>query len=164
MVAHPPEQQQEVGKLASQPICDYDNCFYKLFFYPSRTSQAAGQAWWKRVYERDHSTSGEERSQFVSTHFDDGGAGLKAMAAAGQAWNDQSKRADASYDRLGELKMPIFIAQGLDDFMIPTINSYWMQQKVPNGRLKIYPDSGHGFLYQFAEEFGNDVNKFLDMP
>jgi pimeloyl-ACP methyl ester carboxylesterase len=163
MAQHPPEQQQEVGKLASQPVCDYNNCFYRLFFHPSKTSQEAGQAWWKRVHERDQSTSGEERTQFVSTNYADGGAGFKAMAAAGKAWNEPSKRADGSYDRLGELKMPVFIAQGLDDFMIPTINSYSMQQKVPDGRLKIYPDSGHGFLYQFAEEFGGDVICFLNM-
>ena len=145
MLSHQPEQQQEVGQLASLPVCDYDNCFHRLFFHPSATSQAAGQAWWKRAHERDKSTSGEERSQFVSTNYADGGAGIKAMGAAGQASNDPSKRADASYDRLGELKMPVFIAQGLDDFMMPTANSFVMHQKVPDGRLKTYPDSGHAF-------------------
>ena len=160
---HPPEQQQEVGKLAGLPVCEYDNCFYRLFFHPSKTSQVAGQAWWKRVHERDQSTSGEERSPFVSTNYADGGAGFMAMVAAGQAWDDPSRRDDGSYDRLGELDMPVFIAQGFDDFMLPTINSYWMQQMVPDGRLKIFPDSGHGFLYQFAEEFGGDVIRFLDM-
>lgn len=164
MIRHPPEQQQEVGKLATLAVCDYDNCFYRLFFYPSATSQEAGRAWWKRVHERNQSTSGEERSELVSTNYADGGAGLKAMIGAGQAFNDPSKRADASYDRLEELKMRVFIGQGHEDFMIPTVNSYVMQQKVPNGRLKIYPDSGHGFLYQFAEEFGKDVNDFLDLP
>jgi hypothetical protein len=46
--------------------------------------------------------------------------------------------------------------------MIPTMNSYYIQQTVPNGRLLLYPDSGHGFLYQYAESFGNFVAQFLD--
>lgn len=162
VVENSPERAKEVGQLATQPECTYDNCFYRIFFHPSDTSQAAGQAWWKRVHERNKSTSGEERSKLVSTNYEDGGAGLKAMGAAGEAWNDQSKRADASYDRLGEIAIPTFIAQGQDDFMIPTRNSFFMQQQLPNATLKIWPDSGHAFLYQYAEEFADDVARFLD--
>ena len=45
--------------------------------------------------------------------------------------------------------------------MIPTVNSFNIQQKVPNGILMVYPDSGHGFLYQFAESFAKHVKLFL---
>lgn len=107
--------------------------------------------------------SSEERKELVPTNFENGGAGLKAMAAAERGFNDLAKRADASYDRLAELKIRIFIAQGSDDFIVLTVNSFWMQQLIPDGGLKIHPDSGHGFLYQYAEEFGGDVNRFLNL-
>jgi hypothetical protein len=46
--------------------------------------------------------------------------------------------------------------------MFPTVNSFHLQQKVPNGQLIIYPNSGHGFLYQYAQAFADHVNYFLD--
>lgn len=45
--------------------------------------------------------------------------------------------------------------------MIPTINSYIIYQRVPNGTLLLYPDSGHGFLFQYAQEFAKYVLDFL---
>jgi pimeloyl-ACP methyl ester carboxylesterase len=48
-----------------------------------------------------------------------------------------------------------------DDYMIPTVNSYHIQQKVPNGQLILYPNSGHGFLYQYADLFAQHVLTFL---
>lgn len=46
--------------------------------------------------------------------------------------------------------------------MIPTINSYNIQQKLSRGLLMIYPDSGHGFLYEFASTWAKHVQIFLD--
>lgn len=48
-----------------------------------------------------------------------------------------------------------------DDFMIPTLNSFNIQQKLQNGILMVYPDSGHGFLYQYATSFAKHVLLFL---
>jgi pimeloyl-ACP methyl ester carboxylesterase len=45
--------------------------------------------------------------------------------------------------------------------MIPTSISYVIQQKVPNGQLIVYPNSGHGFLYQYATLFAKHVLLFL---
>jgi pimeloyl-ACP methyl ester carboxylesterase len=45
--------------------------------------------------------------------------------------------------------------------MFPTINSFTLQQKVPRGYLVVYPNSGHGFLYQYAEAFARHVDLFL---
>jgi hypothetical protein len=46
--------------------------------------------------------------------------------------------------------------------MIPTVNSFIIQQKVPSGLLLVYPDSSHGFLYQYAEAFAKQVVMFLE--
>lgn len=159
---HPVERQKQIGQIAGNPEPNYDNCFSKLFFYPSEISQAAGRAWWDRVQERNESTSGEPRSEVVSYKYADGGAGIKAMVAAGQTFKDTGSRADGSYDRLDEIEIPVFVANGKDDFMIPTRHTFVLQQKLANARAKIFPDSGHGFLYQFAEEFADDVTRFLD--
>lgn len=158
------DRSAQLTECATRPEPDYDNCFRTIFFSPSDSSQAAGRAWWARVFERGPATAegGEERAAIVSWKYADGAAGLKAMGAAGAAFLDPDRRSEGSYDRLGDIKVPVFIGQGKDDFMIPTHNSYVLQQKIPNARLKIWPDSGHAFLYQFAEEFADDVARFLD--
>ena len=46
--------------------------------------------------------------------------------------------------------------------MFPTLNSFLFQQKVPNGQLIVYPQSGHGFLYQHARLFAKRVVAFLE--
>jgi len=46
--------------------------------------------------------------------------------------------------------------------MIPTRNSYTLQERLPNAQLIIYPDSGHGFLYQYPRLFSSHVDMFLE--
>jgi pimeloyl-ACP methyl ester carboxylesterase len=45
---------------------------------------------------------------------------------------------------------------------MPTINSFIMEQNIPNAHLVIYPDSNHGSQYQYPELFVADVTRFLD--
>jgi hypothetical protein len=47
--------------------------------------------------------------------------------------------------------------------MIPTANSFVIQQKVPNGQLIVYPNSGHGFLFQYASLFAKHALLFLEV-
>jgi hypothetical protein len=48
------------------------------------------------------------------------------------------------------------------DRMMLTDNSRLLAQHLPNARLSIYPDSGHGFLDQYPEQFAQDVRAFLN--
>jgi len=48
--------------------------------------------------------------------------------------------------------------------MVPTINSYYLAQHIPAAQLIVYPDSGHGSLFQYPELFVADVGRFLDVP
>lgn len=52
---------------------------------------------------------------------------------------------------------------GCDDLLLPTDNSIliWKMLSFADARLHLFPDSGHGFLYQYADEFARLVNDFL---
>lgn len=45
--------------------------------------------------------------------------------------------------------------------MVPTKNSALLAEGIPGARLVIYPNAGHGFLFQYASEFAAEVNRFL---
>jgi pimeloyl-ACP methyl ester carboxylesterase len=51
---------------------------------------------------------------------------------------------------------------GNRDLIIYTINSFILQQNIPNAQLIIYPDSNHGVPYQYPELFVSHVSMFLD--
>jgi pimeloyl-ACP methyl ester carboxylesterase len=51
---------------------------------------------------------------------------------------------------------------GTDDTLIPTINSYILQQFLPNAQLVIYPDADHGAHFQYPDLFLKHARLFLD--
>ncbi len=59
------------------------------------------------------------------------------------------------------LQMPVFVANGDSDPMILPHYSYLLAGLIPHARVKIYPDSAHGFLFQHHAEFAADVEAFL---
>jgi pimeloyl-ACP methyl ester carboxylesterase len=67
----------------------------------------------------------------------------------------------ARYARLREIKQPVLMANGRNDIMVPTVNSFILSQQLPNAYLILYPDSGHGSLFQYAELFVEHVSRFL---
>jgi len=58
--------------------------------------------------------------------------------------------------------VPTFIANGDSDPMVLPHYSYLLAGLIPRARVKIYPDSAHGFLFQHHAEFAADVESFLD--
>ena len=80
--------------------------------------------------------------------------------------NEQRPRNGARYEeRFSELKdisQPTLVVNGHHDVMIPTINSYTLSQHIPRAQLIIYPDSGHGVLFQFPELFVAHGRMFLE--
>jgi len=63
---------------------------------------------------------------------------------------------------LKEIGQPTLVVNGHDDIMVPTINSYILSQHIPNAELILYPDSGHGSLFQYPRLFVSHVAGFLD--
>ena len=67
-----------------------------------------------------------------------------------------------SYLRCGNETQPVLVTNGVKDVMVPTENSYILTENLPNAQLIIYPNSGHGHLFQYSEQFAKHVNLFLD--
>jgi pimeloyl-ACP methyl ester carboxylesterase len=68
----------------------------------------------------------------------------------------------ALLERVSAIEAPLFIAAGDDDRMILPHYSYLLAGLIPRAKVKIYPDSAHGFLFQHNTEFAADVRAFLD--
>ena len=63
---------------------------------------------------------------------------------------------------LSKIKQPILVVNGEADRMVPTENSYELVQRLPNSKLVIYKDAGHGAIFQYHEEFTKEVLAFLN--
>jgi len=62
---------------------------------------------------------------------------------------------------LSGINQPVLVANGDDDRMVPTKNSSDLARRLPNSELVIYPDAGHGGIFQFHEQFVGKVLEFL---
>jgi pimeloyl-ACP methyl ester carboxylesterase len=78
-------------------------------------------------------------------------AQLKAIREAGTG---------APHD-LSRIKQPVFVANGDNDVMVASSLSADLARRIPNAKLTIYPDSGHGGVFQYHREFVPAVLEFL---
>jgi pimeloyl-ACP methyl ester carboxylesterase len=66
------------------------------------------------------------------------------------------------YAQLRRIAQPTLVVNGNEDVMVPAINSYVLSQNIPNAQLNLYPDAGHGSLFQVPELFVVHCRLFLD--
>lgn len=64
-------------------------------------------------------------------------------------------------NNLKQITQPVFIVNGSHDIMVPAVNSYTLFQNLPNSKLSLYTDSGHGSMYQYSGLFLSEVVPFL---
>jgi pimeloyl-ACP methyl ester carboxylesterase len=121
-----------------------------LFFRPTETSEAAGKMFWARRHARKEDVD-------VSTS-------AQTMAAQRAAITEWRQPRGERFAELKAITQPTLVVNGHDDIMVPTINSFTLSQKIPNAQLIVYPDSGHGSLFQFPELFVTHAAIFLDGP
>jgi pimeloyl-ACP methyl ester carboxylesterase len=121
-----------------------------VFFAPSSSSRQAGQEAMQRMYART-------QDRDTATNW----ATRQAQYDAVCTWGIPDH---ALLQRLSGLRLPVFVANGDSDPMILPHYSYLIAGLIPQARVKIYPDSAHGFLFQHHAEFAADVEAFLINP
>ncbi|WP_298984796.1 alpha/beta hydrolase [uncultured Roseibium sp.] len=62
---------------------------------------------------------------------------------------------------LNRITMPTFVANGEHDIMVPSVNSAHLMLGIPNARLSLYKDAGHGGIFQYHEQFVGETLEFL---
>jgi pimeloyl-ACP methyl ester carboxylesterase len=124
--------------------------YLDVFFTRSASSRHAGEQALQRMYartqDRDKATTWETR---------------QAQYDAVCAWGIPDH---ALLQRLSAIDVPVFVANGDSDPMILPHYSYLLAGLIPQARVKIYPDSAHGFLFQHHAEFAGDIDEFLTGP
>jgi pimeloyl-ACP methyl ester carboxylesterase len=125
-----------------------DLMWLPIFFSPSEASQAAGRRFLQRIRART-----EDRDVPVSE------ATVAAHLTAARAWG---AAAPGSYDYLGAIAAPTLVVNGNNDIVVATVNSYILQQNLPNAELILFPDSNHGSHFQFTDSFNRYLTGFVD--
>lgn len=124
-----------------------EHLWLAVHFKPTATSQKAGLDFIERKWRR------KDRDPEVSA---------QTVAAQGEAIGKWITPDENALDYLKSIKQPVLVVQGSDDVIIPTGHSLTLQQNLPNAQLIIYPDSGHGSIYQYPELFVAHATLFLD--
>jgi pimeloyl-ACP methyl ester carboxylesterase len=84
-----------------------------------------------------------------------------AKAAQGIAAADWQDGIDAAGHQISALSVPTLIADGTEDQLDPVANDHTLAHLIPRARLVLYPDAGHGFLFQDGTPFASLVESFL---
>jgi pimeloyl-ACP methyl ester carboxylesterase len=121
--------------------------YIDVFFAPTSTSREAGQQVAGRIF-------GKKANQDVPTTWQTRQAQYDAVCRWGIPNHSLLQRVSA-------IDFPVFAANGDSDPMILPRYSYLLAGLLPDARLKIYPDSAHGFLFQHHDRFAADVDAFL---
>jgi pimeloyl-ACP methyl ester carboxylesterase len=81
-----------------------------------------------------------------------------AQAGAVSDWWDGT---DAAGRKIARISVPALIADGTDDQLDPVANDHALARLIPGARLVLYPDAGHGFLFQEGTRFASLIESFL---
>ena len=119
----------------------------KLFFAPTASSQAAGQAFIERLAQRKEDL--------------DRASGPEVAAAQMAAFRDWEQFEGEGFAELRDIRCPVLVVNGVHDIMIPVTNSFRLVENLPNAILLVYPDSGHGSLFQYHASFTRHAAAFL---
>jgi pimeloyl-ACP methyl ester carboxylesterase len=115
-----------------------------LFFTRTANGRAAAKEFLARLEER---TSDRDKAISVGS--------FRAQLKAIQRWGQQ-KPAD-----LTSIHQPVLVMNGERDKMVPTKNTVELDRRLPNSQLVLYPDAGHGGVFQFHEDFVKRALEFL---
>jgi pimeloyl-ACP methyl ester carboxylesterase len=115
-----------------------------LFFTGTPGGKRAAKDYMSRLKERT-----EDRDKRISP------LAIRAQLKAIRAFGNQKPH------DLGAIRQPVLVANGDQDVMVASSHSADMARRLPNAQLRIYPESGHGGVFQYHQDFVDDVLKFL---
>jgi pimeloyl-ACP methyl ester carboxylesterase len=138
-----PEAQEIFGATYDEP----DHLWLRVHFTPSEKSQAAGREFLKRFRLRR-----ENRDPEVN------GTVAPAQLEAIGKWGAPQEK---PFEYLKSIRQPTLVVNGGKDVIIYSVNSFILQQHLPNAQLILYPDANHGSQYQYPELFVLHVSMFL---
>jgi pimeloyl-ACP methyl ester carboxylesterase len=115
-----------------------------LFFTRTPDGRRAGKEFLARLGER---TSGRDKAISIRS--------FRAQLKAIHRWGQQQP-AD-----LASIHQPVLVANGESDRMVPSKNTVDLARRLPNSQLVLYPDAGHGGVFQFHEDFVKRALEFL---
>ncbi len=142
-------EKPELRRILEDPTLSGYQVLVKLFFTPSESSQAAGQAFAERLAART-----EDREPISGPNV------AQRQLAAFRAWEGiEGER----FGKLRGITQPCLVVNGVLDTMIPVRNSYFLGEHLPNATLLTYADAGHGSLFQFPESFVRQATLFLEL-
>ena len=144
MASLTPEAQKIFGATYDEP----DHLWLNVFFARSEKSQAAGREYLKRFRFRTEDCDPEVSDKVAP-------AQIEALAKWGVPRENP-------YDYLKALHQPTLVVNGGADVIIYSVNSFILQQHIPNAQLILYPDANHGSQYQYPDLFVRHVSTFLD--
>jgi pimeloyl-ACP methyl ester carboxylesterase len=139
-----PEAQEIFGATYDEP----DHLWLRVHFTRSEKSQAAGREFLKRFRLRTENRDPEVNEKVAP-----------AQIEAISKWGAPRER---PFEYLKSLCHPTLVINGSNDVIIYPVNSFILQQSLPNAQLILYPDSNHGSQYQYPALFVADVARFLD--
>jgi pimeloyl-ACP methyl ester carboxylesterase len=116
-----------------------------LFFTRTANGKRSAKEFLARLKERT-----EHRDKAMSL------SGYRRQLKAIHRWGRQVP-ADLSV-----IKQPVLVANGDHDRMVPTTNTVDLDRRLPNSELVIYPDAGHGGIFQYRDEFVARALVFLE--
>ncbi len=119
----------------------------KIFFTSSPMSQAAGEAFIRRLSARREDLDPPSGPNVAS-----------AQIAAFREWEQFTGE---RFAELRAIRQPTLVVNGVLDEMIPVANSYRLGEQLANAVLLTYPDAGHGSLFQYPESFTRQAAAFL---
>lgn len=131
--------------LIAKAVVTFQDPKYYLFFTSSEASRRAAKAFLARLKERT-----ANRDKPITTK------AFLAQVRAIKAWGLQAPQ------DLGAITIPALVVNGDHDIMVPSLNTIDMAHRLPDAELVLYPDAGHGGIFQFHEMFVPKARKFLN--